>query len=198
MADRFFSNRYDDQEALFGGLSIWEDEKMRALAGQFPVIALSFAKVKNNNFVDARKRICKIVSKAYSAHRSLLHSERLLESEKEEILQAIKGIEPVDCEDAVSNLCDMLHTHYEKKVIVLLDEYDTPMQEAYVHGYWEEIVSFTRGLFNAAFKTNPYLERALMTGITRVSRESLFSDLNNLKVVTTTSREYETAFGFTE
>lgn len=79
-----------------------------------------------------------------------------------------------------------------------MDEYDTPMQEAYVNGYWDELSGFIRRLFNAAFKTNPYLERGLMTGITRVSKESIFSDLNNLKVVTTTSRKYETCFGFTE
>ena len=83
-------------------------------------------------------------------------------------------------------------------MIILLDEYDTPMQEAYVHGFWDEIVSFIRNMFNAAFKTNPYLERAVMTGIIRVSKESIFSDLNNLKVVTTTSEEYTDCFGFTE
>ncbi len=83
-------------------------------------------------------------------------------------------------------------------MIILLDEYDTPMQEADVNGYWEELLAFTRSLFNAAFKTNPYLERAIMTGITRVSKESVFSDLNNLEVVTTTSCKYETVFGFTE
>lgn len=84
------------------------------------------------------------------------------------------------------------------KNIILLDEYDTPLQEAYIHGYWEELTAFTRNLFNSTFKTNPYLERAIMTGITRVSKESIFSDLNNLEVVTTTSEKYETAFGFTQ
>ena len=81
---------------------------------------------------------------------------------------------------------------------ILLDEYDTPMQEAYLYGYWKEFTAFIRSLFNATFKTNPYLERAMMTGITRVSKESVFSDLNNLNVVTTTSTEYETCFGFSE
>ena len=79
-----------------------------------------------------------------------------------------------------------------------MDEYDTPMQEAYVHGYWREVVEFLRSLFNASFKTNPYLERAIMTGITRVSKESIFSDLNNLEVVTATSDLYADSFGFTE
>jgi len=104
-------------------------------------------------------------------------------------------------EDATMSLhclSSFLSRYYHKKVIILLDEYDTPMQEAYVNGYWAELVSFTRSMFNAAFKTNPYLERAIMTGITRVSRESIFSDLNNLEVVTTTSDKYADSFGFTE
>jgi len=103
-----------------------------------------------------------------------------------------------DAPMALYQLSDYLCRYYGKKVIILLDEYDTPMQEAYVDGYWDELVRFTRSLFNSTFKTNPYLERGIMTGITRVSKESIFSDLNNLKVVTTTSGEYATAFGFTE
>lgn len=99
---------------------------------------------------------------------------------------------------ALHKMSDFLSRYYGKKVIILLDEYDTPMQEAYVEGYWEKLVSFTRSLFNASFKTNPFLERALMTGITRVSRESVFSDLNNLVVITTTSQAYADSFGFTE
>ena len=91
-----------------------------------------------------------------------------------------------------------MHRYYGKNVIILLDEYDTPMQEAYLQGYWDEFTSFIRSLFNATFKTNPYLERAIMTGITRVSKESIFSDLNNLRVVTTTSDMYAECFGFTE
>lgn len=105
---------------------------------------------------------------------------------------------------AIHKMAEYLFRYYGKKVIILLDEYDTPLQEAYVNGYWEELVAFTRSLFNSTFKTNPYLERAIMTGITRVSivsyeaLESIFSDLNNLKVVTTTSDEYADCFGFTE
>ena len=97
-----------------------------------------------------------------------------------------------------SGVINYLSRYYGKKVIILLDEYDTPMQEAYVNGYWEELIAFTRSLFNSTFKTNPYLERAIMTGITRVSKESIFSDLNNLKVITVTSEEYSKCFGFTE
>ena len=92
--------------------------------------------------------------------------------------------------DALNNISRYLCRYYGKKVIILLDEYDTPMQEAYLNGYWEQFLAFMRSLFNASFKTNPYLERAVMTGITRVSKESIFSDLNNLRVVTTTSDLY--------
>ncbi|MCI9174173.1 MAG: AAA family ATPase [Lachnospiraceae bacterium] len=99
---------------------------------------------------------------------------------------------------SLKTLTNYLYRYYGKKVIILLDEYDTPMQEAYVSGYWEEAVELIRGLFHSTFKTNPCLERAIMTGITRVSKESVFSDLNNLKVVTTTSKEYAESFGFTE
>ena len=101
-------------------------------------------------------------------------------------------------QNALKTLSVWMERYYGKKVIILLDEYDTPMQEAYVQGYWDEFTSFVRSLFNASFKTNPYLERAIMTGITRVSKESIFSDLNNLRVVTTTSNLYADCFGFTE
>ena len=99
---------------------------------------------------------------------------------------------------SLQQLSDYLSRYYGKKVIILLDEYDTPLQEAYVNGFWNELSGFMRNLFNATFKGNPYLERAIMTGITRISKESIFSDLNNLKVITTTSDEYADCFGFTE
>ena len=103
----------------------------------------------------------------------------------------------MDAPMALYQLSDYLCRYYGKKVIILLDEYDTPMQEAYVNGYWDELVAFIRSLFNSTFKTNPWAERCIMTGITRVSRESVFSDLNHLEVVTTTSDKYASVFGFT-
>ena len=107
-------------------------------------------------------------------------------------------MDDVTAQDALKNLSSYLNLLYGKKVLIFLDEYDTPMQEAYINGYWDEFTGFMRGLFNATFKTNPYLERAVMTGITRVSKESVFSDLNNLTVITTTSDQYADCFGFTE
>lgn len=99
---------------------------------------------------------------------------------------------------SVRRLCELLFRHFGKKPIVLLDEYDTPMQEAWTHGYWDDITPFMRQFMNDIFKDNDYLERGLLTGITRVSKESILSDLNNLMAVTTTSESFSDSFGFTE
>lgn len=117
--------------------------------------------------------------------------------EKKKIDNFKKKLE-AEATSAIYQLSDYLYRYYKKKVIILLDEYDTPMQEAYLNGYWDKLSAFTRSMFNSTFKTNPALERGLMTGITRVSKESIFSDFNNLEVVTTTSDKYSDIFGFTE
>ena len=203
----FFSNEYKDRGDLFEGLEIWKDEKYRKLQGAYPVIFLSFAEIKKNNFKDTKNDIISIINEAYKQHSYLIRSNVLTDAEKGIFDKFDNYSKDTDVSKEMSNeivcraikdLSSMLYRHFGKKVIILLDEYDTPMQEAYVNRYWEELVGFTRSLFNSTFKTNPYLERAIMTGITRVSKESIFSDLNNLVVVTTTSNQYETAFGFTE
>ncbi len=198
MLEKFFSVDYTGRGDLFEGLSIWQEEKYRKLQGTYPVIALSFADVKETTFRDARKRISQIITELYNRYDFLLGSDSLNENEKA-LFRKISAGEAQDEEtNSLKTLSNYLMQHYGKKVIILLDEYDTPMQEAYVSGYWEELVAFTRSLFGATFKTNPFMERALMTGITRVSKESMFSDLNNLKVVTVTTEKYADCFGFTE
>ena len=207
MLNYFFSNLYTDKKALFEDLSIWKEEKYRNLQGIYPVIFISFASVKGNTYQDTRDGVIMAINEAYSEHRYLLEWKGLTEGERkcfEELDNYAKnpGIkEPVANDticNAVKNLSNCLYRYYRKKILIFLDEYDTPMQESYLYEYWKEFIAFIRNFFNATFKTNPYLERAMMTGITRVSKESVFSDLNNLNVVTTTSREYETCFGFTE
>ena len=207
MLNCFFSNQYAGKKQLFEGLSIWNDEKYRILQGSYPVIFLSFASIKGSNYNDARDGIIMAINEAYSEHRYLLKSKELTEVERkcfEELDNYAKnpGVKEAVANDticnAIKNLANCLYRYYGKKVIILLDEYDTPMQEAYVNGFWDELVGFTRSMFNAAFKTNPWMERGIMTGITRVSKESVFSDLNNLEVVTTTSDKYDDSFGFTE
>ncbi len=189
---------HTDRNSLFQGLAIWEEETYRRLQGTWPVIFLSFAKVKETSFQNARKKICQLITNLYNRYDFLLESGLLNEKEKSIYHEVNADMEDYLASEALSNLSDYLMRYYGKKVIILLDEYDTPMQEAYVGGYWDELISFMRSLFHSTFKSNPYLERALMTGITQVSKESVFSDLNNLEVVTTTSEKYEDSFGFTQ
>ena len=198
MLEQFLSVQYRDRGDLFEGLSIWEEEDYRNLQGTFPVISLSFADVKESSFEGARKKICQIIRDLYDRHDYLLASEQLNENEREQFQKISAEMENYLAKGSLKALSKYLTAYYGRKVIILLDEYDTPMQEAYVHGYWQELTDFIRGLFNSTFKTNPYLDRAVMTGITRVSKESIFSDLNNLTVVTTTSDLYADSFGFTE
>ena len=198
MTEQFFSVDYAGRGDLFEGLSIWEDEKYRKLQGTYPVLFISFADVKETDFDQARKRICMILEELYNKYDFLLEGNLLNEKEKKNFQEVAGGMESSIAVASLKNLSGYMSAYYGKKVIILLDEYDTPMQEAYMGGYWEEMAEFIRGLFNSTFKTNPYLERAIMTGITRVSKESIFSDLNNLKVVTVTSDKYADSFGFTE
>ena len=198
MLEKFFSVRYAGRGDLFEGLRIWEEEKYRKIQGTYPVISLSFANVKERTYEAAVKDIGWILMNLYSDYGFLLDADVLNENEKQ-FFQSVKaGMDELTASKAIYQLSLYLYRYYGKKVIILLDEYDTPMQEAYVSGCWNQIVPFIRNLFNAAFKTNPYLERAVMTGITRVSKESIFSDLNNLEVVTVSSEKYADSFGFTE
>ena len=198
MLNCFFSNQYANRGDLFEGLSVWEDEKYRQLQGTYPVIFLSFADVKQNDLQGALWKIKKIIFNIYQQYAWLGSWEGLMAVEREQFVGITPDMEDTAAQSAIQDLCSYLSRYYKKKVIVILDEYDTPMQEAYIHGYWDKFTAFMRSLFNTTFKTNPYLERAVMTGITRVSKESIFSDLNNLAVVTTTSDRYSTAFGFTQ
>ena len=198
MMERFFSLKYAGQGSIFEHLKIWNEEKYRKMQGTYPVIAMSFADIKETSFPNARKAICRNIRKLYNRHDFLLKSGCLNGDEKDMFRKVSAEMEDYIAADSIRMLSDYMQRYYGRKVIILLDEYDTPMQEAYVNGYWEEIVAFIRNLFNATFKTNPFLDKALMTGITRISKESIFSDLNHLTVVTSTSDKYETVFGFTQ
>ena len=201
MLNCFFSNQYAGRSDLFEGLSVWNHEEYRQIQGTYPVLFLSFASVKADNAADAKKQIKSRITSLYQDHEYLLEDEALNESEKlayRRLLTEMINMDDITACDSLNHLCKYLTHVCGKKPVILLDEYDTPMQESYVYGYWEELTSFLRNLFNATFKTNTCLERAIMTGITRVSKESMFSDLNNLNVVTTTSDQYAACFGFTK
>ena len=215
MLECFFSNKYANRADLFEGLSIWQEETYRKLQGTYPVIFLSFAAVKAGNLEDAKAQIKQEIARLYRENRNLMKEDIFGEGERELYYRTTVKMDDVTAQDSLRNLSEWMERYYGKKAIILLDEYDTPMQEAYMQGYWDEFTSFVRSLFNASFKTNPYLERAIMTGITRVRypkcvkfaeqtsngsvlTEPIFSDLNNLQVITTTSDLYADCFGFTE
>lgn len=207
MLECFFSNKYAGRGDLFEGLSIWNDEKYRQLQGTYPVIFISFAEIKANNFKDTKNDMVSVINDVYKQHSYLLEDAILTDAERNLFRQLDDYSKNTNVNKDISNeiiyrsvkdLAAILYRKFEKKVIILLDEYDTPMQEAYVNGFWNDMVGFIRSFFNSTLKTNPYLDRAIMTGITRVSKESIFSDLNNLNVITTTNDEYNTSFGFTE
>ncbi|MDE7314025.1 MAG: ATP-binding protein [Eubacterium sp.] len=198
MLDYFFSVKYQKEKTLFDGMLIGQEQAYRSIQGTFPVISLSFASIKETTFQNARDKICQLIAREYARSTFLREAGILSEQEKATFYRKAYDMGDVDATLSLNQLCEYLCRYYGKKAIILLDEYDTPMQEAYVYGYWNELADFIRSLFNASFKTNPYLERAVLTGITRISKESLFSDLNNLAVITTTSSMYADSFGFTE
>lgn len=198
MLDCFFSIRNKDQGQIFENLFIGKEEKYRRLQGTYPVIFLSFADSKETTLFAAKKRICQIIEALYHQYDFLLDNDCLNNREKENFRRISVDMADYEAANSIKMLSLYLSRYYGKKVIIFMDEYDTPLQEAYIHDYWQEFVGFIRSFFNSTFKTNPSLERALLTGITRISKESIFSDLNNIEVITTTSEKYSTSFGFTE
>ena len=169
MTEQFFSVNYAGREDLFKGLDIWKEEKYRKLQGTYPVISLSFANIKEKDYPTARYKICQLLVNVYNQYGFLRDSEGMSVRDREFFDRVSVDMNDGDATLALYQLSDYLHRYYKKNVIILLDEYDTPVQEAYVAGYWEELTAFIRSLFNSGFKTNPWLERAVMTGITRIS-----------------------------
>ena len=198
MLNYFFSNKYAGRSDLFEQYAIWTDERFRKLQGTYPVIFMTFAGVKGKDYKDAVKTIKIAADKLFSEYSFLKDYDGFDENEKKMFKAIHENMDDVHAALSLNILSTLLEKYYGKKVLIFLDEYDTPLQEAYVQGYWDEMTAFMRTMFNNTFKTNPSMERAIMTGITRVSKESIFSDLNNLIVVTTTSDLYATDFGFTE
>lgn len=199
MVECFFSNRYAGRSDLFEGLSIWEEAfPYRQLQGTFPVIFLSFANIKADEYEKMEYMITDVIASVYAQNSYLLEGDCLSENEKMYYRSIRPGIRAEVAAGAIHSMAGFMKRYHNKEVIIILDEYDTPMQESWISGYWDKAAIFFSSFFNSTFKTNPYLYKGLITGITRISKESVFSGLNNLDVITTTSDEYATSFGFTE
>ena len=196
--EQFFSIKYKENGELFEGLSIWKEEKYWELQGTYPVIALSFAEIKECNYRDVRRRMNQMLTGLYARHYYLMNSDAFTAADRRFFESVREDMGDVEAAMALQKLSEFLFCFLGKRTLILLDEYETPLQEAYAGGYWEELAAFVRSMFNTSFESNPYLERAIMTGITRVSKESIFSELNNLEVITATTGKYGDAFGFTQ
>ncbi len=198
MVECFFSSRYAGRADLFENLAVCDDAELWREQGVWPVISLSFSAAKGPSAEAVMRRICEQLAQAWRQHADEIDPTRTGEAERDILAGRTPYFDVLSAPSALSRLCELLQASTGRRCIVLLDEYDTPLQEAWTGGFWDEVSEFVRALFNATFKSNRNLERALLTGITRVARESIFSDLNNPKVVTMLSDEYATAFGFTE
>ena len=194
--EKFFSVRQGNNEELFRGLNISKDTEMMEECGKWPVLFVSFAGVKAETYQGALQQFNWLFTEWIARNNWL--KDKMSDKDLEFYKKVSYDMDEKTAGQCFNTFCRWLSDYYGKKVIILIDEYDTPMQEAYVNGYWDELVGFMRNMFNSTLKTNPYLGKALLTGITRVSRESLFSDLNNLKIVTVSSDMYADCFGFTE
>lgn len=203
MLKNFFEIRAD--KALFDGLAISKETALcEEYLGKFPVIFISLKDVDGLRFEDARKRLIKKVGTEADRYRYLLDSDRLSVNEKEKYSALValdKGQYVMDEEMLTSSLevlSSLLCRHYERKVVLLIDEYDVPLDKAFQHGYYNEMVSLIRGFFGQALKTNEFLQFAILTGCLRVSKESIFTGLNNFKILSITDTRFDEHFGFTE
>ena len=208
----FFSNRYAGRKDLFKGLYIRKRRKMMELQGTYPVVFLSFSDCKDSEDVNGRsikgyndmvRAIKEEISDLYGEFPEILGSDGISEAEKRKFVRIRdfedeKQFTTAMMTDSIQFLCKLISRVSDNKPIIILNEYDTPLQEAYTSGYWPRLVKTMRAFFNKSFKTTKHFEKALVTGITRVSKESLFSDVNNFNTYSVTSDRYADCFGFTE
>ena len=185
-------------KSLFDGLYISQnkalcDEHM----GKYPVIFLTLKGVEGLTFADAKMMLKSILSTEMDRHYYLKTSEALTDEDKAYFVKMLTGTDE-NINDSLRKLSQLLYKHYGKKVVILIDEYDVPLDKAYQNGYYHEMVSLIRGLFGQALKTNDYLQFAILTGCLRISKESIFTGLNNFEVVSIMDSMYDECFGFTD
>ena len=202
MLHNFLSSETDGQSTK----GLFDTLKIAKLApdymqhqGKYPVVFVTFKDIKQNSYKAAHQKMIELMVKTFGDHYYLKNSDKLLSHQKRLYLTILDGTpNEAQLENALQTLTQCLHQHHGIKPWVLIDEYDTPIQSAYVNGYYEQMIDTMRGIFGAALKTNPCLDRAVITGILRVAKESLFSGVNNLEIYSLLRPEYGQYFGFTE
>ncbi len=196
----FFEHSEIDTSVYFRDMQIWQcGDTYRQYQGQYPVIFMSFKDVKYRNWADTRQALWFSIASEYNRHSELEDSTQCTGSQKAlyRCMTESQEIDDVTLIRALYDLSAMLHRHYHAPCIIIVDEYDTPIQQGYSNGYYQETIDFMRNFFSYAFKDNPHLAFGFLTGILRVSKESIFSGMNNLKVNTILDNRFSSYFGFT-
>ena len=196
----YFDIKQKDSKELFKGLKILEqEEKYTSKLGYYPVIYLTLKDVQDRNYENMLLDMKTAMLNMYKEHRYLLDSDKIYPEEKARITDILYAREDENVlKNSVRDLSEYLNRYYERPVILLVDEYDVPLQNAYVEGYYEEAVKFFKTFYGVTFKDNPYLEKTVLTGVSRVAKESIFSGANNFKVFTVLDNEFADDFGITE
>lgn len=195
----FFEKSENDTSVYFKDKAIWKcGQEYKKHQGQYPVIFLTFKDVKFDTWEATLKKIGGLLQVEYGRHSKLLESNKIADYEKEFFSKILNGYaNEVELSSALENLSRMLDEHYEKAPVIIIDEYDTPIQEGYSKDFYDEIIGFMRIFFSGAFKDNKHLTYGFLTGILRIAQESIFSGLNNLTVNSVMDEEYSSFFGFT-
>ena len=195
----YFDIKGKDNKELFKDLKIMEqDENYTSKLGYYPVIYLTLKDVNDRNFDNMLLALKTAMINMYKEHMYLLNSDKIYEFEKNKINDILNAREDeIVLKNAVKDLSEYLNRYYERPVILLVDEYDVPLQSAYIEGYYEEAIKFLKGFYNITFKDNQYLEKTVLTGVSRIAKESLFSGMNNFKVFTIMDNEFADDFGIT-
>lgn len=200
MLNYYFNIDEKENKELFEGLAILsEGEEYTSKLGAYPCIYLSLANVREKNYENMILSLRSSIHEMYQEHRYLLESDKIYEEEKEKIKEILYAREDEEIlKTSIKDLSNYLNRHYDKEVMLFMDEYDVPLQNAYVEGYYQEAMSFFKAFYGISFKDNKYLEKAVITGVSRIAKESLFSGLNNLSVYTIMDEEFADDFGITE
>ncbi len=201
MLQHFFASEVQGQatQGLFAGLKITQNPEAMQHQGQYPVINISFKDMKFRTFGQCYEKLTKLMSELYTQHSHLLTCSQMKMIEKQDFEHIMNcQASEVSLKSALRQLTRYLHTYYQVKPIVLIDEYDTPMLSAYLHHYYEEAIDLIRGLLSEALKGNDDLEKAVLTGILRVAKEGMFSGLNNIIIYSILNTRYSEYFGFTQ
>ena len=201
MIKYFFScgENKDANRSLFSNLEVEKHEDIIRLQGKYPVIYLSFKDEKHSSFESFKEGLSRLMSALFIEHKPYIGIAELNDIDKKYYSSVVdERATLIQLSDSLKNLSKHLTNYHSEKVIILIDEYDVPIQAAYMYGYYDEAIEFMRNLLSGAFKDNIYLEKAMITGILRVAKESIFSGLNNLKVSSILSYNFSDKFGFTE